>query len=652
MKQLFRTWAFLPIIACSAVGLGLLAFPGAVQAACPLVLAPAQNVENPNAAFNTGANVIASFNYARRQEGCDVPLSINQAVYDAASPQQQILLLINAERQDRGLGPLKLDATLLSQIALNHAREVFQYNYFFQNSHSSPINAPNMNTWDRIDFNTAIKSHKSLCCAENISPNNTLLVPGGDSAAMSAYSLMYNDANSAWGHRQNILGYAPRATPTGPGRYNWIGIGIATGGGQLGTLRVLDFFEDSPSNPYTPPSQADTQPPSMSPPTIIGANTVQVTNVKDTPDGSASGVAGVTGVVFYVGSIGYQNGTFTTVSATNLGNGTWQANLPVADVSTLHAVAVDGSGNYTDCAGNAPSCGAAPAQPKITEFTVPTADSRPRSITAGPDGNLWFTEFAANTIARITPSGVITEFADNSRPYGISSGPDGNIWFTENGGNKIGRITPSGAITEFVVPTADSNPYGITSGPDGNVWFTEAGASKIGRITPSGDIREFSIPNANTYPYGIASGSDGNLYFTEGGASKIGRITPSGAISEIAISRNSQPFGITRGPDGNIWFTERWLNKIGRMSSAQAITEFDIPSPKTFPSGICGGPDGNVWFSEEGNKIGRITPSGTITEFTAGSTGGDSPLSLTSGPDGNIWFVEFSADKIGRLTPP
>ena len=88
------------------------------------------------------------------------------------------------------------------------------------------------------------------------------------------------------------------------------------------------------------------------------------------------------------------------------------------------------------------------------------------------------------------------------------------------------------------------------------------------------------------------------------------------------------------------------------MSSAQAITEFDIPSPKTFPSGICGGPDGNVWFSEGGNKIGRITPSGTITEFTAGSTGGDSPLSLTSGPDGNIWFVEFSADKIGRLTPP
>jgi hypothetical protein len=92
----------------------------------------------------------------------------------------------------------------------------------------------------------------------------------------------------------------------------------------------------------------------MSPPTIVNPTTVQVTNVKDNSDGSTNGVAGVTGVVFYVGSIGYKNGAFTTVSATNQGNGIWTANLPATDPTTLHAVAVDGSGNFTDCAaGNA-----------------------------------------------------------------------------------------------------------------------------------------------------------------------------------------------------------------------------------------------------------------------------------------------------------
>ena len=37
----------------------------------------------------------------------------------------------------------------------------------------------------------------------------------------------------------------------------------------------------------------------------------------------------------------------------------------------------------------------------ITEFTVPTGDSYPAGITAGPDGNIWFTEVSGNQIGRI-----------------------------------------------------------------------------------------------------------------------------------------------------------------------------------------------------------------------------------------------------------
>jgi streptogramin lyase len=40
----------------------------------------------------------------------------------------------------------------------------------------------------------------------------------------------------------------------------------------------------------------------------------------------------------------------------------------------------------------------------VREFNVPTASSMPEGITAGPDGNLWFTEQLAGEIGRITPS--------------------------------------------------------------------------------------------------------------------------------------------------------------------------------------------------------------------------------------------------------
>src|SRR5258708_4556113 len=79
-------------------------------------------------------------------------------------------------------------------------------------------------------------------------------------------------------------------------------------------------------------------------------------------------------------------------------------------------------------------------------------------------------------------SGKIREFAvptANSGPLDITAGPDGNLWFTEQNGNQIGRITTAGAITEFSLPTncgssLGCNPRGITAGPDGNLWFTEA----------------------------------------------------------------------------------------------------------------------------------------------------------------------------------
>ena len=57
----------------------------------------------------------------------------------------------------------------------------------------------------------------------------------------------------------------------------------------------------------------------------------------------------------------------------------------------------------------------------------------------------------------------------------------------------------------------------------------------------------------------------------------------------------------------------------------------------------------NLWFTESwGNKIGRIKPTGTVTEFAI-RTENSRPSGITVGPDGNVWFAEWSANQIGRL---
>jgi streptogramin lyase len=212
--------------------------------------------------------------------------------------------------------------------------------------------------------------------------------------------------------------------------------------------------------------------------------------------------------------------------------------------------------------------------------------------------------------------GTITEFSVptvGSTLSAITAGPDGNLWFTENIGNQIGRITPGGAITEFPVPTSASGLTVITAGPDGNLWFIEYYANQIGRITPGGTITEFPAPTSDIEA--ITKGPDGNLWFTEYFRG-IGRITPAGKISEFSIPTvDSGPTGITAGPDGNLWFTQH-DGMIGRITLSATISEFPLPTAGSSPTAITAGPDGNLWFID-GNKIGLITPGGKITGFSA-----------------------------------
>jgi len=141
----------------------------------------------------------------------------------------------------------------------------------------------------------------------------------------------------------------------------------------------------------------------------------------------------------------------------------------------------------------------------ISEFPVPVARGL-NAITAGPDGNVWFTEESANAIGMINPTThAISSFTlptANADPAGITTGPDGNLWFTEYGAHGIGEINPTThAISSFTLPTANAKPVAIAAGPDGNLWFTEQSARQIGVINPTTHaISEFAAPSAARSP--------------------------------------------------------------------------------------------------------------------------------------------------------
>jgi virginiamycin B lyase len=302
--------------------------------------------------------------------------------------------------------------------------------------------------------------------------------------------------------------------------------------------------------------------------------------------------------------------------------------------------------------------------PVVSEFeTGLTSGVSLWGITAGPDGNLWFTEESHNAVGRITPGAVITEFTagfPTGSPRGIVTGPDGNLWVAMAGGDgAIARVTKAGDVTEFPLPTP-GDPNDIAVGPDGNLWYVDSAAHLIGRITPTGSITEFTDGlTGSSAPTGITKGPDGAMWFTESAAGKIGRITTSGVITEFSsnISGSDQPDDIAKGPDGNLWFT---LNAdpggIGRITPNGDVTVFSSGlTMNSGPRGIAPGPDGALWFTESTapGRIGRITTEGDITEYSSGFLSILNPWYIAAGPDGNMWFTGNNVPgKVGRITLP
>src|SRR5260370_21540243 len=96
---------------------------------------------------------------------------------------------------------------------------------------------------------------------------------------------------------------------------------------------------------------------------------------------------------------------------------------------------------------------------------------------------------------------------------------------------------------------------------------------------------------------------------------------------------------------------------IGRITPSGTVSEFPIATAFV-PSGITEGPDGSIWFSGAdtdgfNGTIRRITPSGKITFFHV-------PIipsrvnGFPAAPDANLWFTHDENPsqnrKIGRIT--
>ena len=142
------------------------------------------------------------------------------------------------------------------------------------------------------------------------------------------------------------------------------------------------------------------------------------------------------------------------------------------------------------------------------------------SLRAGPDNALWMIETFGRQIARVTYDGQtsnvwnISSSASACGPCAsISAGPDGAMWFTISEGiPTVGRISMNGYVNYFQLP--GKGAASISWIYDGALWFTDFPAKLIGRISTTGAVRYYA-PNSNGFDSSVgwlAGGPDGDVW--------------------------------------------------------------------------------------------------------------------------------------------
>lgn len=221
-------------------------------------------------------------------------------------------------------------------------------------------------------------------------------------------------------------------------------------------------------------------------------------------------------------------------------------------------------------------------------------------ITVGSDGALWYIDLYGNNIGRRTMSGTVTVYpipaaANNGCGYcsSISAGPDGALWFTRSERiPTIGRIDTSGHITLYPIPVAGA--YSITWGHDGAMWFADPIGKALGRIDMSGHTTYY-IPSttSGSVTIGVVSGVDGNPIFTASDGtsnfyvSKVVLWVPSNVTPQAVAATHGGSFTATLATFSDFELVHSWsftptIQWGDGTSSKGQVVQTSSSSPRQF----------------------------------------------------------------------
>lgn len=128
-------------------------------------------------------------------------------------------------------------------------------------------------------------------------------------------------------------------------------------------------------------------------------------------------------------------------------------------------------------------------------FVLERQGSCPMNLTAGLNGEVWFSDKCQGTIERIDSNGRRAVFKQHPDTFvrSITLAQNGDIWFADDAHLKFGRIDRKGEINLIDLPANGDAPFTILATRGGDIVFSEAYNYNINRLTSQGVFEEHLI---------------------------------------------------------------------------------------------------------------------------------------------------------------
>jgi sugar lactone lactonase YvrE len=314
------------------------------------------------------------------------------------------------------------------------------------------------------------------------------------------------------------------------------------------------------------------------------------------------------------GKMGSADGIGTEASFANLMGLTVDSNgdIYVADSHNNLIRKIRKDGTVTTVAGSG-AVGSSDGRGIKASFFNPTG------IAVDKNGFLYVADTHNSLIRKISPDGEVSTLAGRrpdslqrgaeklvkfDHPSGIAVDSKGNVFVADWANDVIRKISPDGIVTDFAgrLGTPGSKdglalsasfylPGGVAVDSTGNVYVADTYNNMIRKISSAGEVISFAGSklkgsadgigkNAGfSHPAGIVMDKQGNLFVADVDNNKIRKISPAAEVTTFAGSglrgsKNGQskmasfyrPFGVTVDAAGTVYVADYLNNKVRKIS--------------------------------------------------------------------------------------